>query len=71
MVRLSTLNVAPFVDFFNGNLSNLWRSWALAIIAFNFFTYAPVMNGLFHSAPISGEAWLRIIIRRCECFRRR
>ena len=24
------------------------------------FTYAPVMNKLFHSAPISGESWLRI-----------
>ncbi|MGL5018355.1 MAG: HAD-IC family P-type ATPase, partial [Luteolibacter sp.] len=25
------------------------------------FTYAPVMNRLFHSAPISATAWLRII----------
>jgi hypothetical protein len=25
------------------------------------FTYAPVMNGLFHSAPISGTSWLRIV----------
>jgi hypothetical protein len=24
------------------------------------FTYTPVMNKLFHSAPISGESWLRI-----------
>lgn len=22
--------------------------------------YSPVMNGLFHTAPISGESWLRI-----------
>lgn len=25
-----------------------------------FFTYTPAMNKLFHTAPISGEAWLRI-----------
>jgi len=25
------------------------------------FTYAPVLNALFHSAPISGGAWLRIL----------
>jgi len=25
------------------------------------FTYAPVMNKLFHTAPISGESWLRIL----------
>jgi hypothetical protein len=25
------------------------------------FTYTPVMNRLFHTAPISGEAWLRIV----------
>jgi len=25
------------------------------------FTYTPVMNRLFHSAPISGSSWLRII----------
>ena len=24
------------------------------------FTYAPVMNKLFHTAPIAGESWLRI-----------
>lgn len=23
-------------------------------------TYAPVMNRLFHTAPISGQSWLRI-----------
>ena len=26
------------------------------------FTYAPVMNRLFHSAPISGESWMRIAV---------
>jgi Ca2+-transporting ATPase len=25
------------------------------------FTYAPVMNGLFHSAPITGQSWSRIV----------
>ena len=25
------------------------------------FTYAPVMNRLFHTAPIQGESWLRIV----------
>jgi len=25
------------------------------------FTYAPIMNRLFHTAPIRGEAWLRIL----------
>jgi len=25
------------------------------------FTYAPFMNRLFHSAPISGPAWLKIL----------
>lgn len=25
------------------------------------FTYAPVMNRLFHSAPLAGESWLRIM----------
>jgi len=24
------------------------------------FTYTPVMNRLFHTAPLTGEAWLRI-----------
>jgi len=26
------------------------------------FTYAPLMNKLFHSAPISGESWVRIVV---------
>ena len=25
------------------------------------FTYAPVMNRLFHTTPIHGESWLRIV----------
>ncbi|MBI5773052.1 MAG: cation-transporting P-type ATPase [Verrucomicrobia bacterium] len=39
--------------------------WAIAgslgtLAAQLLFTYAPVMNRLFHSAPIGGESWLRI-----------
>ncbi len=51
----STLSVGLF--------SNLWLVAGLvAMIAAQFlFTYAPIMNRLFHSAPIGGEAWLRII----------
>jgi Ca2+-transporting ATPase len=51
----STLSVGLF--------SNLWLVAALVamIIAQLFFTYAPIMNRLFHSAPISLEAWLPII----------
>jgi Ca2+-transporting ATPase len=45
-----------------GLFSNLWLIAGLAamLIAQLFFTYAPIMNRLFHSAPISLEAWLRI-----------
>jgi len=46
-----------------GLFSNLWLVAGLVvmIIAQLFFTYAPIMNRLFHSAPISLDAWLRII----------
>ena len=46
-----------------GIFSNLWVLLGIGlIIAVQLlFTYAPVMNGLFHSAPISGQAWLRIV----------
>jgi cation-transporting P-type ATPase F len=46
-----------------GILSNVWVLFGIGlIIAVQLlFTYAPVMNGLFHSAPISGQAWLRIV----------
>ena len=30
------------------------------VVAQGVFTYAPVMNRIFHSAPIDGESWLRI-----------
>ena len=44
----------------------LFRSWVLVgsgiMIALQLMvTYAPFMNHVFHSAPISGEDWLMII----------
>ena len=46
-----------------GIFSNVWVILGIGlIIAIQLlFTYAPVMNGLFHSAPIAGESWLRIV----------
>jgi len=46
-----------------GIFSNLWVLLGIGlIIAVQLlFTYAPVMNGLFHSAPIAGDSWLRIV----------
>ena len=46
-----------------GFFSNPWLLvGALAMLAAQLlFTYAPVMNTLFHTAPISGESWLRMI----------
>jgi magnesium-transporting ATPase (P-type) len=43
--------------------SNLWLvGGVVAMLAAQLlFTYAPFMNKLFHSAPISGLAWLKII----------
>ncbi len=32
------------------------------IVAQLLFTYTPMMNRLFHSAPIGLEAWLRIAL---------
>jgi len=45
-----------------GLFRNRWAiSGAVAMIAAQlFFTYAPAMNKLFHTAPISVETWLRI-----------
>ena len=47
------------LDFF----SNPWVVGGLGAMmaAQLLFTYAPFMNRLFHSAPISGVAWLEII----------
>ena len=46
-----------------GLFSNRWAvGGALAMVGAQLlFTYAPVMNRLFHSAPISAAAWLRIV----------
>ena len=46
-----------------GLFSNLWIVAGLVamIIGQLFFTYAQIMNRLFHSAPIGLEAWLRIV----------
>jgi magnesium-transporting ATPase (P-type) len=46
-----------------GVLSNLWVIAGIGamVAAQIFFTYTPIMNRLFHSAPITGESWLRIV----------
>jgi magnesium-transporting ATPase (P-type) len=53
-----------------GIFSNVWVLLGIGlIIAVQLlFTYAPVMNGLFHSSPISGEAWLRIVVVAVTAF---
>jgi Ca2+-transporting ATPase len=45
-----------------GIFSNFWVIFGIGlIIAIQLlFTYVPIMNELFHSAPITGESWLRI-----------
>ena len=47
-----------------GIFSNLWVLLGIGlIIAVQLlFTYAPVMNGLFHSAPIDADSWSRILV---------
>jgi cation-transporting P-type ATPase F len=54
-----SLNHSPFAI---GLFTNGWAivGALCAIIAQLFFTYNPAMNKLFHSAPMSGESWLRI-----------
>ncbi|HEY0944103.1 MAG TPA: HAD-IC family P-type ATPase, partial [Opitutaceae bacterium] len=46
-----------------GMFSNLWiLGGVAAMLAMQLlFTYAPFMQRLFHSAPISGRAWLEIV----------
>ncbi|MBE0541808.1 MAG: cation-transporting P-type ATPase [Verrucomicrobia bacterium] len=46
-----------------GVFSNLWIYAGIAgmVAAQLLFTYAPIMNRLFHTAPISGQAWLHIL----------
>jgi len=45
-----------------GPFSNPWVVLGVLIQAVGqiAITYSPVMNGLFHTAPIGPEAWLRI-----------
>jgi hypothetical protein len=45
-----------------GFFANPWAfAGAFAMLGAQWvFTYAPAMNRIFHSAPIDGEAWLRI-----------
>jgi Ca2+-transporting ATPase len=47
-----------------GIFSNLWVILGIGLIVAVqlLFTYAPIMNGLFHSAPISSESWVRIVV---------
>jgi cation-transporting P-type ATPase F len=46
-----------------GVFSNLWAILGIGLITAIqlLFTYAPIMNKLFHSAPMAGESWLRIV----------
>jgi cation-transporting P-type ATPase F len=72
-VAVNTIVVVQMVYLFNcrslhhsvftlGLFTNRWAVvGALAMLGAQLlFTYVPVMNRLFHSAPISGTAWLRI-----------
>jgi cation-transporting P-type ATPase F len=47
-----------------GWFSNMWVWWGIAATVATqlAFTYAPFMNRMFHTAPISAEAWGRILI---------
>jgi Ca2+-transporting ATPase len=46
-----------------GLFTNLWAVGGVTgmVLLQLFYTYVPVMNQLFHSAPISGQSWLLII----------
>jgi magnesium-transporting ATPase (P-type) len=45
-----------------GFFSNRWVFLGLGLMAGaqDLFTHAPLMNRLFHSAPLDGAAWLRV-----------
>jgi cation-transporting P-type ATPase F len=49
--------------FSRGFFANRWAFGGAAamVVAQLLFTYTPVMNRLFHTAPISVESWLRIL----------
>jgi cation-transporting ATPase F len=53
-----------------GWFTNRWAiAGSLAMLAAQLlFTYAPVMNNIFHTAPIEAEAWLRIGAVACVAF---
>ena len=75
--RTAVINIIVFVEiaylfncrslshsFFSvGPLSNPYAlaGSAAMIVAQLLFTYAPMMNSLFHSAPVDAGAWLRIV----------
>ena len=40
----------------------VWIGVVIAILLQILFTYTPLMNRLFHTAPFAPEAWIRIII---------
>lgn len=46
-----------------GFFSNMWILWGVAamLLAQGLFVHAPFMNGLFHTAPIPLDAWLRVV----------
>jgi magnesium-transporting ATPase (P-type) len=46
-----------------GMFSNPWilGGTAAMVVAQLLFTYSPIMNRLFHTAPIGGQAWLHIL----------
>lgn len=74
--RTSVINVIVLVEiayllncrslshtFFSvGAFSNPWLVVGVLamLVAQLLFTYVPLMNSLFHTAPMSGESWLRI-----------
>ena len=57
------LPAAVTIVFAIGLFTNRWTIFgALAMLGAQLLiTYAPVMNRLFHSAPIGAESWLRIV----------
>jgi Ca2+-transporting ATPase len=46
-----------------GFFSNAWVLWGVGVMLLiqGLYIYAPAMNKLFHSAPMSLDAWLRIL----------
>jgi len=53
-----------------GFFTNTWAvAGVLAMLGLQFLmTYAPVMNRLFHTAPIDAESWIRIAAVVCVAF---